>query len=149
MVKNTNIHDAFPRHYSFLTEGCPTFKLNDFLKSPPSKKLLLGKAHFLSKYGNRLSTCLSLIFILIYIYIFCRVNIGLFCSTPGVALARAVPRKVAMQMLLTGYPISADGKTHCCTFKKLIIVMFTHYQKSKFPHSCFCHTFIVVFDIQK
>lgn len=140
MVKNTNIHHAFPRHYSFLTEGCPTFKLNE---------LLLGKAHFLSKYGNRLSTCLSLIFILIYIYIFCRVNIGLFCSTPGVALARAVPRKVAMQMLLTGYPISADGKTHCCTFNKLIIVMFTHHQKSKFPHSCFCHTFIVVFDIQK
>lgn len=149
MVKNTNIHHAFPRHYSFLTEGCPTFKLNDFLKSPPSKKLLLGKARFLSKYGNRLSTCLSLIFILIYIYFFCRVNIGLFCSTPGVALARAVPRKVAMQMLLTGYPISADGKTHCCTFNKLIIVMFTHHQKSKFPHSCFCHTFIVVFDIQK
>ena len=148
MVKNTNIHDAFPRHYSFLTEGCPTFKLND-LKSPPSKKLLLGKARFLSKYGNRLSTCLSLIFILIYIFFFCRVNIGLFCSTPGVALARAVPRKVAMQMLLTGYPISADGKTHCFTFNKLIIVMFTHHQKSKFPHSCFCHTFIVVFDIQK
>ena len=113
MFKNTNIHDAFPRRYSFQTEGCPTFKLNDFLKGPPSKKLLLGKARFLSKYGSRLSTCLSLIFNLIFF--FCRVNIGLFCSTPGVALARAVPRKVAMQMLLTGYPISADGKTHCCT----------------------------------
>ncbi|XP_013386518.1 enoyl-CoA hydratase domain-containing protein 3, mitochondrial-like isoform X2 [Lingula anatina] len=36
------------------------------------------------------------------------VNIGLFCSTPGVALARAVPRKVAMEMLLTGFPISAS-----------------------------------------
>ncbi|EDO32277.1 predicted protein [Nematostella vectensis] len=35
------------------------------------------------------------------------VNIGLFCSTPGVALARAVPRKVAMEMLLTGRPITA------------------------------------------
>ena len=42
--------------------------------------------------------------------LFCRVNIGLFCSTPGVALARAVPRKIAMEMLLTGNPISADGK---------------------------------------
>jgi enoyl-CoA hydratase/carnithine racemase len=30
------------------------------------------------------------------------VNIGLFCSTPMVALSRAVPRKVAMEMLLTG-----------------------------------------------
>ncbi|XP_014778609.1 enoyl-CoA hydratase domain-containing protein 3, mitochondrial isoform X2 [Octopus bimaculoides] len=36
------------------------------------------------------------------------VNIGLFCTTPGVALGRAVPRKVAMEMLLTGQPISAD-----------------------------------------
>ena len=51
-----------------------------------------------------------------YTFFFCRVNIGLFCTTPGVALARAVPRKVAMQMLLTGYPISADGKTLCCTW---------------------------------
>jgi enoyl-CoA hydratase/carnithine racemase len=30
------------------------------------------------------------------------VNIGLFCSTPMVALSRAVPRKQAMEMLLTG-----------------------------------------------
>ncbi|XP_031550888.1 enoyl-CoA hydratase domain-containing protein 3, mitochondrial-like [Actinia tenebrosa] len=36
------------------------------------------------------------------------VNIGLFCSTPGVALSRAVPRKVAMEMLLTGHPISSQ-----------------------------------------
>ncbi|KAK2495845.1 hypothetical protein MC885_000690, partial [Smutsia gigantea] len=36
------------------------------------------------------------------------VNIGLFCSTPGVALGRAVPRKVALEMLLTGQPISAQ-----------------------------------------
>lgn len=36
------------------------------------------------------------------------VNVGLFCSTPGVALGRAVPRKVAMEMLFTGRPISAQ-----------------------------------------
>lgn len=36
------------------------------------------------------------------------VNIGAFCSTPGVALGRAVGRKPAMEMLLTGTPISAD-----------------------------------------
>ena len=35
------------------------------------------------------------------------VNIGLFCSTPMVALSRAVGRKVAMEMLLTGELISA------------------------------------------
>ena len=35
------------------------------------------------------------------------VRIGLFCTTPGVALVRAVGAKVAMEMLLTGRPISA------------------------------------------
>src|SRR4029453_5271739 len=35
------------------------------------------------------------------------VNIGLFCSTPMVALSRAVGRKQAMEMLLTGELISA------------------------------------------
>ena len=33
------------------------------------------------------------------------VDIGLFCSTPMVALSRNVPRKQAMEMLLTGEPI--------------------------------------------
>jgi enoyl-CoA hydratase/carnithine racemase len=36
------------------------------------------------------------------------VNIGLFCSTPMVALSRAIPRKAAMEMLLTGEAISAE-----------------------------------------
>ena len=35
------------------------------------------------------------------------VDIGVFCSTPMVALSRNVPRKQAMEMLLTGEPISA------------------------------------------
>ncbi|XP_015242235.1 PREDICTED: enoyl-CoA hydratase domain-containing protein 3, mitochondrial [Cyprinodon variegatus] len=41
------------------------------------------------------------------------VNVGLFCSTPAVAIGRAVPRKVAMEMLLTGTPLSAhDALLH-------------------------------------
>nr|XP_023998021.1 enoyl-CoA hydratase domain-containing protein 3, mitochondrial-like isoform X2 [Salvelinus alpinus] len=36
------------------------------------------------------------------------VNVGLFCSTPAVAIGRAVPKKVAMEMLFTGSPISAQ-----------------------------------------
>ncbi len=36
------------------------------------------------------------------------VRIGLFCSTPMVALSRNVGRKRAMEMLLTGEPISAE-----------------------------------------
>ena len=36
------------------------------------------------------------------------VQIGLFCTTPGVAVARSVMPKKAMDMLLTGRPISAQ-----------------------------------------
>jgi enoyl-CoA hydratase/carnithine racemase len=36
------------------------------------------------------------------------VKIGLFCSTPMVAVSRAVGMKKALEMLLTGEPISAD-----------------------------------------
>ena len=36
------------------------------------------------------------------------VNIGLFCSTPMVALSRNVSNKAAMEMLLTGEMVSAD-----------------------------------------
>lgn len=36
------------------------------------------------------------------------VQIGLFCSTPMVALSRSLPRKAAMRMLLTADPVDAD-----------------------------------------
>lgn len=36
------------------------------------------------------------------------VDIGLFCSTPMVALSRNLPAKPVMQMLLTGEPVNAD-----------------------------------------
>jgi enoyl-CoA hydratase/carnithine racemase len=37
------------------------------------------------------------------------VDIGLFCSTPMVALTRNIARKQAMEMLLTGEPVSATA----------------------------------------
>ena len=36
------------------------------------------------------------------------INVGLFCSTPAVALSRNVPQKVALEMLLTGEFIDAQ-----------------------------------------
>ncbi|MBU8809260.1 enoyl-CoA hydratase [Mycolicibacterium goodii] len=36
------------------------------------------------------------------------INVGLFCSTPGVALSRNVGRKAAFEMLVTGDFVSAD-----------------------------------------
>jgi len=36
------------------------------------------------------------------------INVGLFCSTPSVALSRNVPRKAAFEMLVTGDFVSAE-----------------------------------------
>jgi enoyl-CoA hydratase/carnithine racemase len=40
------------------------------------------------------------------------VKIGLFCTTPMVPLVRAIPAKPALEMLLTGKPISAQQALH-------------------------------------
>ena len=52
------------------------------------------------------------------------VNIGLFCSTPMVAVSRKINRKPMMQMLLTGEPIKAN-------FAKEIGLINDCYPKSK------------------
>ena len=52
------------------------------------------------------------------------VNIGLFCSTPMVALSRNVSRKKAMKMLITGDPISAQ-------YAKEIGLINDHFDSSK------------------
>ena len=52
------------------------------------------------------------------------VNIGLFCSTPMVAVSRKVNRKIMMKMLLTGEPIKAN-------FAKDIGLNNDHLIKSK------------------
>ncbi len=52
------------------------------------------------------------------------VNIGLFCSTPMVAVSRKINRKPMMKMLLTGEPIKAK-------FAKEIGLINDHYSKSK------------------
>jgi|TARA_B100001540_G_scaffold44985_1_gene40037 enoyl-CoA hydratase/carnithine racemase len=52
------------------------------------------------------------------------VNIGLFCSTPMVAVSRKVSRKKMMKMLLTGDPITAS-------YAKEIGLINDYYPKSK------------------
>ena len=52
------------------------------------------------------------------------VNIGLFCSTPMVAVSRNVNRKKTMKMLLTGEPISAQ-------YAKEIGLINDHFENSK------------------
>tara|TARA_Y100000590_G_scaffold134767_1_gene154173 strand:- start:1125 stop:1907 length:783 start_codon:yes stop_codon:yes gene_type:complete len=51
------------------------------------------------------------------------VNIGLFCSTPMVAVSRKVSRKKTMKMLLTGEPINAE-------YAKEIGLINDYYNKS-------------------
>lgn len=48
------------------------------------------------------------------------VNIGLFCSTPLVALSRAVHRKQAMEMLLTGDMVSAQDAVRIGLINKAV-----------------------------
>jgi enoyl-CoA hydratase/carnithine racemase len=52
------------------------------------------------------------------------VNIGLFCSTPMVAVSRKINRKSMMKMLLTGEPIKAS-------YAKEIGLINDHFSKSK------------------
>ena len=52
------------------------------------------------------------------------VNIGLFCSTPMVALSRNVNRKKTMKMLLTGEPINAE-------YAKKIGLINDHFKNSE------------------
>ena len=52
------------------------------------------------------------------------VNIGLFCSTPMVAVSRKVNRKIMMKMLLTGEPIKAK-------YAKDIGLINDYFTKSK------------------
>ncbi|PVD31970.1 hypothetical protein C0Q70_07396 [Pomacea canaliculata] len=41
------------------------------------------------------------------------IHVGVFCTTPGVAVGRVLPRKVALEMMFTGQPISAkDALLH-------------------------------------
>lgn len=48
------------------------------------------------------------------------VDIGLFCSTPMVALSRNVPRKQAMEMLLTGEAVTADAALRLGLLNRLV-----------------------------
>ena len=52
------------------------------------------------------------------------VNIGLFCSTPMVAVSRKINRKSMMEMLLTGEPIKAN-------FAKELGLINDHYSKKR------------------
>jgi enoyl-CoA hydratase/carnithine racemase len=50
------------------------------------------------------------------------VNIGLFCSTPMVALSRNVSRKHAMEMLLTGDMVAADDAARMGLINRVVAV---------------------------
>ncbi|XP_023225201.1 enoyl-CoA hydratase domain-containing protein 3, mitochondrial-like [Centruroides sculpturatus] len=47
-------------------------------------------------------------------------SVGLFCSTPGIAVARAVPRKMSSYMLFTGLAINATDALKCGLVSKVV-----------------------------
>jgi enoyl-CoA hydratase/carnithine racemase len=59
------------------------------------------------------------------------VNIGLFCSTPMVALSRNVSRKHAMEMLLTGELISADEAARIGLINRVVGAGHEHVEALK------------------
>ena len=61
------------------------------------------------------------------------VNIGLFCSTPMVAVSRKINRKPMMKMLLTGEPIKAN-------YAKEIGLINDYFSKSKLNSDCLLYT---------
>src|ERR1700692_4075135 len=59
------------------------------------------------------------------------VNIGLFCSTPMVALSRNVSRKAAMEMLLTGDLISAEDAVRIGLVNRIVTPGSEHAEALK------------------
>jgi enoyl-CoA hydratase/carnithine racemase len=47
-------------------------------------------------------------------------NFGIFCSTPGIAVGRAVHRKVAARMLFTGLPLTAHEALEAGLVSKVV-----------------------------
>ena len=47
-------------------------------------------------------------------------NVGIFCSTPGIPLARMVPRKTSSYMLFTGHSINAEEALRAGLISKMV-----------------------------
>jgi enoyl-CoA hydratase/carnithine racemase len=60
------------------------------------------------------------------------VNIGLFCSTPMVALSRAAHRKQAMEMLLTGETIDAGTAKEFGLVNRIVPQQYLHQVVDKY-----------------
>ncbi len=56
------------------------------------------------------------------------VNIGLFCSTPMVALSRNIPRKLAFEMLTTGEFISAERAAELGLVNRVVPEMLLEHE---------------------
>ena len=56
------------------------------------------------------------------------VNIGLFCSTPMVALSRNIPRKLAFEMLTTGDFISAEKAAELGLVNRVVPEMLLEHE---------------------
>ncbi|SLN70959.1 enoyl-CoA hydratase [Ruegeria meonggei] len=62
------------------------------------------------------------------------VNIGLFCSTPMVALSRNIPRKRAFEMLTTGDFISAEKAAELGLINRVVPEMLLEHETTAFAN---------------
>jgi enoyl-CoA hydratase/carnithine racemase len=62
------------------------------------------------------------------------VRIGLFCTTPAIPLVRVVPTKKAMEMLLTGDPISAREAERLGLVNRVVPADILHEETMKLAH---------------
>ncbi len=72
------------------------------------------------------------------------INVGLFCATPGVALARNVPRKRAMEMLMTGEFIDAATALSCGLVNRVVPLEELDAEVKKLAQSIIAKTPVAV-----
>jgi len=98
--------DAGHNYYQHILKTCSTMMLSIMRSSKP----VIARVHGIATAAGcqLVATCDLAIASEEAQFATPGVNIGLFCSTPMVALSRNVARKHAMEMLLTGDMISAE-----------------------------------------
>ncbi len=94
-----------PDAYSTLFERCS--RVMQKLRSLPQPVIARVQGHAVAAGCQLVAACDLAVSVHEATFSTPGVKIGLFCTTPMVPLVRAIPPKAAMEMLLTGKPISA------------------------------------------
>lgn len=98
--------DRTPEEYDAMFENCSRFMLGLRQLHQPVIGVVQGVA---TGAGCQLAAACDLVVASTAAAFYTPgVKLGLFCTTPMVPLVRSIPPKIAMEMLLTGSPLSAE-----------------------------------------